>query len=128
MSLGNGLYPTEALAKQFGLTKNELSEIFWKGVNTDYSKLEAKGKALKELLKAGKEVQITNTNGTDLKVRIENRPVFASDGITSAEDLTGGLAAMQVYLPAGEVFVTPCRGNSRRNCCGRSRFLPGQID
>jgi leucyl aminopeptidase (aminopeptidase T) len=112
VSLGNGLYPTEALAKQFGMTKNELSEIFWNGVNTDYSKLEAKGKALKEMLKAGKEVQITNTNGTDLKVRIENRPVFASDGTTSAEDLTGGLAAMQVYLPAGEVFVTPVPGTA----------------
>ena len=127
VSLGNGLYPTEALAKQFGLTKNELSEIFWKGVNTDYSKLEAKGKALKELLKAGKEVQITNKNGTDLKVRIENRPVFASDGITSAEDLTAGLAAMQVYLPAGEVFVTPVPGTAEGIVVVDHDFYQGKL-
>lgn len=112
VNLGNGLYPTEALAKQFGMTKNELAEIFWKGVNTDYSVLEAKGKALKELLQAGKEVQITSKNGTDFKVRIEKRPVFVSDGKTSAEDLAGGVAATQVYLPAGEVFVTPVPGTA----------------
>jgi leucyl aminopeptidase (aminopeptidase T) len=127
VSLGNGLYPTEALAKQFGMTKNELSEVFWNGVNTDYSKLEAKGKALKELLKAGKEVQITNTNGTDLKVRIENRPVFVSDGITSAEDLAGGLAAMQVYLPAGEVFVTPVPGTAEGIVVVDHDFYQGKL-
>jgi aminopeptidase len=127
VSLGNGLYPTEALAKQFGIKKDELSEIFWKGVNTDYSKLEARGEALKELLKAGKEVQITNKNGTDLKVRIENRPVFASDGITSAEDMTAGLAAMQVYLPAGEVFVTPVTGTAEGVVVVDRDFYQGKL-
>jgi aminopeptidase len=127
VSLGNGLYPTEALAKQFGMTKNELSEIFWKGVNTDYSKLEAKGKEIKEVLKAGKEVQITNVNGTNLKVRIENRPVFASDGTTSAEDLTGGLAAKQVYLPAGEVFVTPVPGTAEGIVVVDHDFYQGKL-
>ena len=127
VSLGNGLYPTEALAKQFGMTKIELSEIFWNGVNTDYSNLEAKGKALKELLKAGKEVQITNANGTDLKVRIENRPVFVSDGKISAEDLTGGLAGMQVYLPAGEVFVTPVPGTAEGIVVVDQDFYQGKL-
>jgi aminopeptidase len=127
VSLGNGLYPTEALAKQFGMTKNELSEIFWKGVNTDYLKLEAKGKAIKEVLKTGKEVQITNANGTNLKVRIENRPVFVSDGTTSAEDLTGGLAAKQVYLPAGEVFVTPVPGTAEGIVVVDHDFYQGKL-
>jgi leucyl aminopeptidase (aminopeptidase T) len=127
VSLGNGLYPAEALAKQFGMTKNELSEIFWNGVNTDYSKLESKGKALKELLIAGKEVQITNANGTDLKVRIGNRPVFVSDGTNSAEDLTGGLAAMQVYLPAGEVFVTPVPGTAEGIVVVDHDFYQGKL-
>ncbi len=127
VSLGNGLYPTEALAKQFGMTKAELSDIFWKGVNTDYSKLTATGEAVKAVLKAGKEVQITNSNGTDLKVRIENRPVFASDGITSAEDMKGGLAAMQVYLPAGEVFVTPVAGTAEGIVVVDRDFYQGKL-
>jgi aminopeptidase len=112
VSLGNGLYPTDAQAKQFGLTKAELSDIFWKGVNTDYTKLEATGNKLKATLSAGKEVQITNANGTDLKLRIENRQVLASDGSLSADDLKKGYAASQVYLPAGEVFVSPVAGSA----------------
>lgn len=112
VSLGNGLYPSDAQAKQFGLTKAELSDIFWKGVNTDYTKLEATGNKLKAVLSAGKEVHITNANGTDLKLRIENRQAFASDGSLSADDLKKGYAASQVYLPAGEVYMAPVAGSA----------------
>ena len=112
VNLGNGLYPTDAQAKQFGLTTAELSDIFWKGVNTDYTKLEATANKLKAVLSGGKEVHITNANGTDLKFRIENRPVLASDGSLSAEDLKKGYASSQVYLPAGEVFVAPVAGTA----------------
>ncbi len=110
--LGNGLYPTEAKAKQYGLTLNELTDMFWNGVNVDYTKLEATGKSVKSLLMAGKEVHITNPNGTDLKVRIENRPVIVSDGALSPEDLQKGFASSQVYFPAGEVYLSPVPGTA----------------
>lgn len=112
VSLGNGLYPTEASAKQFGLTFKELSDLFWKGVNVDYTKLEATGKAVQSALSGGKEVQITNPNGTDLKMRIENRSVLVSDGVLSADDLKKGFAASQVYLPAGEAYLSPVPGTA----------------
>jgi aminopeptidase len=112
VTLGNGLYPTEALAKQFGLTIKELSDVFWNGVNVDYPKLEATGKTVKTILSGGKEVQITNANGTDIKMRIENRQVLVSDGSLSDEDLRKGYAASQVYLPAGEVFLAPVIGTA----------------
>jgi aminopeptidase len=112
ISLGNGMYPTEALAKQYGLTLNELTDMFWNGVNVDYAKLEATGKSMKSMLMAGKEVHITNSNGTDLKVRIENRPVLVSDGTLSPEDLQKGYASSQVYLPAGEVYLSPVPGTA----------------
>jgi leucyl aminopeptidase (aminopeptidase T) len=110
--LGNGLYPTEARAKQNGLTLNELTDMFWNGVNVDYAKLEATGKSVKSILMTGKEVHITNPNGTDLKVRIENRPVIVSDGTLSPEDLQKGFASSQVYLPAGEVYLSPVPGTA----------------
>lgn len=110
--LGNGLYPTEAKAKQYGLTMNELTDMFWKGVNVDYVKLEATGKSLKSVLMVGKEVHITNSNGTDLKVRIENKPVNVSDGSLSAEDLQKGYASSQVFLPAGEVYMPTVPGTA----------------
>jgi len=112
VSLGNGLYPTAAQAKQFGLTEAELSDIFWKGVNTNYTLLEKTGNSVKSVLSAGKEVRITSSNGTDLTMRIENRPVLVSDGSLSAEDLEKGYAASQVYLPAGEVFMAPVAGTA----------------
>ena len=112
VTLGNGLYPTEAQAKQFGLTLKELSDIFWNGVNVDYPKLEDQGKAVKAIISGGKEVQITNTNGTDIKMRIENRQVLVSDGSLSDEDLKRGYAASQVYLPAGEVYLAPVPGTA----------------
>ena len=58
VSLGNGLYPTEAQAKQFGLTPKELSDIFWNGVNVDYTKLEATGKSVKTILSVGKRFKL----------------------------------------------------------------------
>lgn len=112
VTLGNGLYPTEAQAKQFGLTLKELSDIFWNGVNVDYTKLEAIGKAVQKILSNGKEVQISNANGTDLRINIENRQVLVSDGSLSAEDLQKGYASSQVYLPAGEVFMSPVKGTA----------------
>lgn len=112
VSLGNGLYPTEASAKQFGLSLDELSDLFWKGVNVDYTKLEATGKSIQSILTEGKEVLITNSNGTNLKMRIEKRPVLVSDGVLSAEDLKRGFAASQVYLPAGEAFLSPVPGTA----------------
>jgi len=112
VSLGNGLYPTDALAKEYNISFEQLSEIFWSGVNVDYTKLESTGKAVSKIFAAGKEVRITNPNGTDIKVGIENRKVLVSDGITSPEDLLGGSAARQIYLPAGEVFMSVVPGTA----------------
>jgi leucyl aminopeptidase (aminopeptidase T) len=112
INLGNGMYPTEARAKQFGMTLDELTEMFWNGVNVDYPKLEATGKSVKAILMAGKEVHITNPNGTDLKVSIGNMPVNVSDGALSPEDLQKGYAASQVFLPAGEVYLPVVSGTA----------------
>ncbi len=112
INLGNGLYPTAAKAKLYGLTLDELKDMFWKGVNVDYNQLEASGKSIKSILMAGKEIHITNPNGTDLKVRIENRPVLVSDGTLSDEDIKKGFPYSQVYLPAGEVYLAPVAGTA----------------
>lgn len=48
------------------MSLKELSDLFLKGVNVDYSKLDATGKSVQAVLAGGKEVQITNPNGTDL--------------------------------------------------------------
>ena len=126
VSLGNGLYPSEASARLFGLTQKELSDLFWKGVNVDYTKLEATGKAMQAKFSGGKEIQITNPNGTDFKVRIEKRTMLISDGVLSSDDLKKGFAASQVYLPAGEAFLAPVVGTAEGKIVVDRHFYQGK--
>ena len=106
VELGNGLYPTAAKARQFGVSLDELTTMFWKGVNVDYMKLQAIADTVKARLARGKQVRITNENGTDFQVRIEQRPVYVNDGVISSDDLRAGKVACQVWLPAGEVYCS----------------------
>ena len=104
--LGNGLYPTEATARQFGLPLDELTSIFWKGVNVDYMRLQAVADTVRNRLARGDTVRITDANGTDFQCRIQKRPVMINDGVISNDDVRAGKAACEVWLPAGEVYCT----------------------
>lgn len=113
VNLGNSLNPTADRAQQFGLSMEELAEVYWSGVNIDYAKLESIGNSIQKKLAGGKEIHITNRNGTDLKVQIEARPVLVSDGVISEHDVQQGGAACQVWLPAGEVYLVPVPGTAQ---------------
>ena len=126
VAIGNALYPTEWRAERFGMTQEELARSFWSAVNADYSALQATGERVRATLATGKEVHITNPNGTDLKVRIEGRPFFVSDGIISAEDVKKGGPAVSVYLPAGEVYCAPVPGTAEGKVVVSRDFYQGQ--
>jgi aminopeptidase len=111
ITLGNGLYPTTNLARQFGIGQDQLSDIFWKGVNVNYADLTATGDRLRRTLSTGTSLLITNPNGTNLRMNIAGRPVMVSDGTMSPESITRG-EKTQVWLPAGEVFLTPVAGTA----------------
>ena len=78
VNLGNGLYPTADRAKRFNIPLEQLTRLFWDGVNTDYDELEKTGQKIKDILVKGKELVLTNPNGTNFKVNIqkvvENQP------------------------------------------------------
>jgi leucyl aminopeptidase (aminopeptidase T) len=124
--LGNGLYPTIARSKQFGISENALSEIFWSGVGVDYAQLQTTATKVKSLFASGKEVRITAPNGTDIKIGITERPVFVSDGVISEEDRYAGGPACQVWLPAGEVYVVPVPGTAEGKFVAENFFWEGQ--
>jgi leucyl aminopeptidase (aminopeptidase T) len=90
VQLGNNLYPTESRAKRFHMTREQLEEVFWAGINTDYSALQKRGEELKARLVAGKKLHLTNINGTDLEMEIAGRKVFVTDGVISDEDVKEG--------------------------------------
>ncbi len=104
VSIGNDLYPTEWRAKRFEMPVDAFAKLFWEGVNIDYTALQATGEKARAAL-AGKEVEITHPNGTSMKVNIESKPAYISDGVISADDVAKG--NFNVYLPAGEAAVIP---------------------
>jgi aminopeptidase len=107
VNLGNGLYPTEALAKRFGMSRSALAQQFWGAVNVDYAKLKATGELVRQMLKKGHVLRLTNANGTDLTMRIGDRPIFVSDGVLTDDEIKKGGPACLVWLPAGEVYFAP---------------------
>jgi leucyl aminopeptidase (aminopeptidase T) len=109
--LGNGLYPSEERAEQFGMDRDDLAGLMYAGIDADYGRLQATGKRLGAAL-TGNELRITNTAGTDLRIRMAGRPVYVSDGVISAEDRKRGGTALSVWLPAGEVYFTPAPGTA----------------
>lgn len=112
VNLGNGLYPTEPLAKRFGMSKAELTRLFWDAVNVDYAQLKTTGEVVRNALKKGQQLRLTNPNGTDLKMSVVNRPVFVSDGVLTDEKVKKGGASCLVWLPAGEVYLAPVPGTA----------------
>jgi leucyl aminopeptidase (aminopeptidase T) len=129
VEVGNNLYPAPWRAQRYGLTEDALAQMFWNGVNLDYTELQARGEQVKTALAGGKELHITHPNGTDLTVQVQGRPVLVSDGIISAQDIAAGGAAASVYLPAGEVYTTPVAGSAKGKVVNsRSYFRGKQID
>lgn len=126
VAIGNNLYPTADRAKQFSMSQDALAKTFWEAVNSDYSAIQTTGEKIKTDLSTGKEVHITNPNGTDLKVKIEGRPFFVSDGIISADDVKKGGPAVGVYIPAGEVFCSAVTGTAEGKIVESQTYFQGK--
>lgn len=126
VALGNGLYPNAERAEQFGIPREELADMMYGGVDADYQALQSSGEQIRKVLAAGKEVHIINPNGTDFKVGIAARPITVNDGIISAEDRRKGGAATSVWLPAGEVYLTPVAGTGNGTVVADQFFFQGK--
>lgn len=125
VALGNGLYPSAERAEQFGISREELAGLMYDGVDADYSQLQATGERIRKALASGKEIRVTGPGGTDLRVKIAGRPVTVSDGVISAEDRKQGGPAVSVWLPAGEVFLTPVPGTANGVVVADHMFYQG---
>jgi leucyl aminopeptidase (aminopeptidase T) len=122
--LGNGLYPSAEQAELFNIPQDELADIMYGGVDTDYRGIQATGEQVRKVLAAGKEVHITHPNGTDLRFRIDGRPIAINDGIISPEERKPGQAT--VWLPAGDVYLIPVPGTAAGTLVADQEFVRGQ--
>ena len=126
VALGNGLYPSAERAEQFGVSREALADMMYGGVDADYEALQSSGQQVRKVLAAGKELRITSPNGTDFRVAIAGRPITVNDGIISAEDRKKGGAATSVWLPAGEVYLTPVPGTGEGTVVADQFFFQGK--
>jgi leucyl aminopeptidase (aminopeptidase T) len=126
VALGNGLYPTAERAEQFGVSREDLAGMMYGGVDVDYPALQATGEQVRKALSGGRELRVTNPNGTDVRVGIAGRNITVNDGIISDEDRRKGGAATSVWLPAGEVYLTPVPGTAEGTVVVDRFFFQGK--
>jgi leucyl aminopeptidase (aminopeptidase T) len=124
--LGNGLYPSAEQAEQFGLSRDQLADVMYSGIDADYSAIQATGEHVRKVLAGGKELRITHPNGTDLRLRIDGRPITVNDGVISAQEQKPGSAETSVWLPAGEVYLVPVPGTATGTLVSDKEFYLGQ--
>jgi leucyl aminopeptidase (aminopeptidase T) len=105
VNLGNGLYPTAAAAARLGKPQAELAAVFWKAAMVAPETLRAKGDALRAALAGSKEVTLSSANGTKITFAVDASKALVSDGAITAEKVKQGKAAVQTWLPAGELLV-----------------------
>ncbi|PYT00969.1 MAG: hypothetical protein DMF63_04705 [Acidobacteria bacterium] len=123
VNIGNDLYPTEWRAKRFDMPLDGFAKLFWDGVNTDYTTLQATGEKARAAM-AGKEIEITHPNGTSLKANLDSKRAYISDGVISGDDVANG--NFNVYLPAGEAAVVTAAGSGTGKFVIEKDFFQGK--
>jgi aminopeptidase len=83
--------PTASLAAAYNLSLDELRRRFWQAVSIDCGQLDRQQEKIKNILQGVQEVHIKSPAGTDLYLRVADRPVQV-DGDS---------------IPYGEVYVAP---------------------
>jgi len=85
------LNPTPALAHAYGMSLADLREVCERAVNIDYRALDRCQERVRSRLAETREVHVTSSLGTDLRLRVDQRPVHVD----------------QDSIPRGEVYVAP---------------------
>jgi leucyl aminopeptidase (aminopeptidase T) len=88
-------------------------EAFANAVSVDYDRLRTTGSSFIESLEGRNMIEITDPNGTDLTLSIENRRVGMEVG--NLEDCYSTGRECEVEVPGGEVYVAPIESSA----CGR---------
>ncbi len=112
VNLGNGIYPTAAVAQRLGMSQAEVSAVFWKAASVPPQTLRAKGDALLAAMAGARELTLSSANGTQLRFGVTADKAFVSDGVITPEKLKRGGVSTQTWLPAGEVGVPAVAGSA----------------
>ena len=112
VQLGNGLYPTAALASRLGIPQSEIAAKFWKAAMVEPETLRMKGEAIRAVLAGPKQLTLSSANGTKITFGIDAVKSSVSDGAITPEKAKLGMAVPQTWLPAGEVLIPATPGTA----------------
>ncbi len=96
---------TPERADVLGLNYEKWKEITLAGCVVDYHEIARRARKLSSVLGGEEEVHITTRYGTDLRFRLDRRPVCVSAGLASEEKAEKGTVT---FLPAGAIEVSAC--------------------
>ena len=116
-------YPSEPMARSFGIPYDDLKRLIVNGILYDQEKLRSDCDKVAKALKGADWVHIKDEFGTDLELRITGRRINKDDAIISDEDVA--ISDTGSNLPAGEVFIAPIEteGEGKLYCpLTRDRF------
>ena len=87
----------------------ELDHIYAKALEIDYSRMSQEQDRFIAKLRAGKQVRVYTSGGTNLTFRIGDRPFNKQDGDASAERMKSARVRVdrEIELPAGVVRIAP---------------------
>jgi leucyl aminopeptidase (aminopeptidase T) len=104
-------YMNKKRAKKLGVDFDKWVDEELKAYDVDYQKLEKVGKKLSKILKNGKKVRITHSNGTDLKLRLQRskgNPLIDVGVMKDQYDPKKGQTySVLTNLPSGSVLTVP---------------------
>lgn len=112
VNVGNGLYPTAALARRLGVAQSDLANVFWRAVAMAPESIQARGAAARAALTGGRRVTITAPNGTNFSFVVDGAKTSLSDGALTPQALRQGGASRYTWLPAGELLAPPVAGTA----------------
>jgi aminopeptidase len=104
LNLPIGLVTAER-AKTYGFNYETWQRITTNSLDVDHAKISSLGTQIESKLRKATNVRITAPNGTDLRLKLKNRPVHIHDGIIDEADIEKGTRFEG--LPAGAVELAP---------------------
>jgi len=103
--------PTAALASAYQLPLEELRRRFWQAVNTDCGLLDRRQENIQKRLQGTRNVHISSPAGTDLHLRVDQRPVLVDTD----------------SIPYGEVYVAPHEESAKGLAVINKAFFRGRL-
>jgi leucyl aminopeptidase (aminopeptidase T) len=118
-------YASEPQAEFWGLSGMAWRQNLARGtVEADYPAIVRAAQRASRLLARGRELRITASNGTDVKMRIRGRPPWVDDGVVTPEDLAAG-RNLAVSPPGAVIVAVDERSAEGVFIASRPSFLRG---